>query len=605
MTSLILHYTLVAVACLAAKLYRTLWLQPDWSAVATLDAVVEDLGLHLIVLGSAGAGLWATWTPLARSLVQVTVAALGVLLVLAEAAAVITMHVTGVPLDRYLLAYVFEHVVMVGPLILTEANPVPFGLLLLASAMGIALRIRRALGESQPVVRVALGPGLAMLVAGFVLVALPPFRLPARAARALPVELAAGAWLTPVERMPPQAASPNVIPRSLDVRPLDAAPYRNIVVVALESTGVFATGLGAPGLATTPFLLELRDKSVSFERAYASVTHTSKALVAMLCGIAPYPLMEVREAEPGGIPVRCLPELLAEQGFRTIYFGSHTGSFENRVQLTHNLGFRERVLREDLDGTGFEEANYLSYEDDVLLGPTRDWLEQLGSARFLAFYLTSTAHHDYRTPSRYPLQRFSPDDEQNRYLNAVYYQDQFLRQLFDVYQTSGRAGETLFVVLGDHGEAFGEHGRFLHDAVIHDEGIRIPLLFHARGLESARRQTLVSQIDLPVTLARFVGYRVDGAGGRDLWERGAERVVHAICWYSERCLARISKHRKVVSHFDHLPPEAFEIAMDPRELRNAFGESEGDVETLAELHRWKREVLAGYDAFYALSRTSD
>jgi arylsulfatase A-like enzyme len=329
----------------------------------------------------------------------------------------------------------------------------------------------------------------------------------------------------------------------------------------------------------------------------------------MNCGIVPYLLMPVREREPDCVPVRCLPDLLREQGFQTLYFGSHVGGFESWRRLARNLGFAVTLTAEQLDTQGFEPVNYFAYEDEILLAPTRDWLARFTRARdeaaragqrrrLYAFYLTSAAHHDYRLPQRDYSERFSEDPRHDRYLNAVRYQDRFLEQLVALYREAGLYDQTLFVVVGDHGEAFGEHGRRLHDHVIYDEGIRVPLVFFGAGIEAQRHADPVSQLDLMPTLLRLTGFRLEDApqDGLDAFRRGPDDVVQASCWYSERCLARIGKQRKWISHFGHAAPEVFAIDADPLERRNLFGQDPRDADAIRALHAWKAQQLGRWPA---------
>ncbi len=78
----------------------------------------------------------------------------------------------------------------------------------------------------------------------------------------------------------------------------------------------------------------------------------------------------------------------------------------------------------------------------------------------------------------------------NRYLNSVRNQDFFLKNLFEQYKELGLYEDTVFVLVGDHGEAFGEHGRFQHDNAIYEEGIKVPLIIHdPKRFENGTRLT--------------------------------------------------------------------------------------------------------------------
>ena len=48
-----------------------------------------------------------------------------------------------------------------------------------------------------------------------------------------------------------------------------------------------------------------------------------------------------------------------------------------------------------MDKKGFAMTNYVSYEDDIMLGPSRAWLDENKDEPFMAQYLTGTGHDDY------------------------------------------------------------------------------------------------------------------------------------------------------------------------------------------------------------------
>ena len=75
---------------------------------------------------------------------------------------------------------------------------------------------------------------------------------------------------------------------------------------------------------------------------------------------------------------------------------------------------------------------------------------------------------------------------------------------------------TVFVLLGDHGQGFGEHGRNGHDNAIYEEGLRIPLLIHdpQRYKQGTRLEGPVSQLDILPTVADLLGYNDRGRAVR-------------------------------------------------------------------------------------------
>ncbi len=370
---------------------------------------------------------------------------------------------------------------------------------------------------------------------------------------------------------------------------------RNVVIVMLESTRASSVSIYNDTHETTPFLKQLASKSLVAERAYAVIPHTSKALVATLCGIEPNVTMAITEATPNGIPTNCLAKLLSKEGYETAFFQSTTESFENARQLTSNMGYETFVPLENMPTGGFEKSNYLGYEDNVMLEPGRQWLKSRKDKPFFATYLTFTPHHPYRAPVRYPHFAFSDDNAFNQYLNSVYYLDRFVENLLAQYKKLGLYDDTIFVFVGDHGEAFGEHGRYHHDNVIYEEGIHIPLIIYdPQNPQEQRVKEAVTQIDIVPTLLDMLDYNITGGAlpGLVMTDVPEERRVYSHCWFEKRCMASISKSNKFIHHFYTQPDEFFDLSVDSLETNNiASANSEPQKLYASELQTWRSDII--------------
>jgi lipoteichoic acid synthase len=391
------------------------------------------------------------------------------------------------------------------------------------------------------------------------------------------------------------------LPTDTEFVPTPQTNRRNVVIVFLESTRAESTTPYNEDLDTTPFLDALSEESLMFERAYAVVPHTSKALVASLCGVPP-PLDTAKtESEPGIIPARCLPDLLKERGYRTVFFQSATEDFERRPQLVDNMGYEDFFATQDMRKEGFEETNYFGYEDNIMLDPSREWLEENGDEPFLATYLTATGHHQYVVPQRYGKKRFVEDEEFNRYLNTMRYQDFFLMNLFAQYRDLGLYEDTIFIVLGDHGEGFDEHGLKQHDNTIYEEGLRIPFVIHQAGRWEGGEwiEPAVSELDVLPTVADLLGYRIEGGTypGASMLDPPEHRTLRASCYHVRTCLASIRDGEKYIYNYGNKADEYFDLSEDPKERHNIIeSQSEEKIEALRDdLLRWEGKVEALYE----------
>jgi phosphoglycerol transferase MdoB-like AlkP superfamily enzyme len=377
---------------------------------------------------------------------------------------------------------------------------------------------------------------------------------------------------------------------------------RNVVLIHLESTRAQSVTPYNQGIDTTPFLNELAKNSLVAERDYTTVPHTSKASVSVNCGIEPHLVQTVTEAEPGGVPAPCLPSLLKTQGYSTVFFQSSTQDFENFNGLVKTFGYDEYYPLESMSTDGFERSNYFGYEDDIMLKPSQEWLKMRGNKPFMAEYLMGTGHHDYECLGlRYGDENFSNKEPLNSYLNCLRYQDHFVQNLFDQYKKLGLYNNTIFVLYGDHGEGFGEHGLNQHDDTIYEEGLKVPLIIHAPGITDTggRTQGLSNHTDILPTVLEMLGYEVkDGEypGYSLLHPLPGDRTLDVSCWHDKACMASIQGYEKYIYHYGDQPDEIFDLSKDPHEEHDLAGEySKEELDKRREaLLAWRSSVNAGY-----------
>jgi lipoteichoic acid synthase len=399
----------------------------------------------------------------------------------------------------------------------------------------------------------------------------------------------------------------NTPPPDTGLLPTTETERRNVVLIFLESTRAQSVTPYNKDLETTPFLDELAKSSLMAERAYTVVPHTHNAITAANCGIDP-PL------DRGGVrmlsirkPHTCLADLLGEQGYNTVYFMSQRADFENSQRILENLGYKEFYSVETMDQEGFEQSNYFAYEDDIMLEPSKRWLQENRNKPLLVTYLTGAPHHDYKAPEkRYGRVQFTEDDLVNRYLNSIRNQDFFLKKLFDQYKELGLYEDTVFIVMGDHGEGFGEHDRYQHDNVPYEESLRIPLLVHdprwcgSNGCENGWRiKTPVNHLDILPTIGDLLGYRLQGeeyGGSSLLGPLYGDRTLMFSCLADNYCLASLQGTKKYIYHLDNQSEEFFDLSKDPSERENLAEERSPEEleERRSELLEWRAKLNSKY-----------
>jgi arylsulfatase A-like enzyme len=252
--------------------------------------------------------------------------------------------------------------------------------------------------------------------------------------------------------------------------------------------------------------------------------------------------------------------------------------------------------------TGYQRVNYFGFEDEIMLPSSREWLEENGDdGPFMTTYLTVTPHHNYVVPQRYGTKEYSSDPELNRYLNTVRYQDFFLEKLFEQYKEMGLYEDTVFVILGDHGEGFAEHPPLKqHDNVIYQEGLQIPLLVHdPQAPEPRRVGENVSELDVLPTVAEKLGYDVEGGEypGHSILSLPQDRTLKMSCYHERTCLASINGDEKYIYSYGNRGEEYYDLSEDPNERNNIIeGQPERKIDDLRDdLLRWEARVNDSYE----------
>lgn len=94
-----------------------------------------------------------------------------------------------------------------------------------------------------------------------------------------------------------------------------------------------------------------------------------------------------------------------------------------------------------------------------------------------------------------------------RYHRAIELMDAKLAAFCAAARSSGLLDDTLLIITSDHGEAFGEHGLYLHDASVYDTHLHVPLWIQHPGMAPATVDDVVSTKDLFGVMLAAAGQR--------------------------------------------------------------------------------------------------
>ncbi|MEE8169409.1 MAG: sulfatase [Phycisphaerae bacterium] len=399
-----------------------------------------------------------------------------------------------------------------------------------------------------------------------------------------------------------------------------------VIIYLIDTLRYDRVGVYGHSGRLTPNIDELARESVVFEHAYTAAPWTLPAVGSLFTSrfLTEHGLINKYDALPKGITP--LGRRLADAGYRCGVFGWNPFAFK---VANHDWGY-ERVayFDKETEQSGFSDAEH--------------WLEQVAGEAVHLYVHTTEPHDPFVAPDqwirRYGAVPHGVRDEVNQLMHAfrqltkvdfknkrrpgttdntarqqaamhrlaalkphvltlydahVAWADAHLGELIDALKRLGLWERSLFVLLSDHGEAFGEHGGWQHDQSLYEELTRIPLLIHFPEAAHAGRRVRapVSMVDVMPTILHHVGLAraADDCRGRDLTPLAAARRVQPNAGEPSVVSARINETKyygpaqaargdrnlamrlgayKGILNWDLEPPtlELFDLAMDPDEL---------------------------------------
>jgi len=376
-------------------------------------------------------------------------------------------------------------------------------------------------------------------------------------------------------RAPPDPGSRTTDPGSrLDLTSFRGAMRgRNVVLVALESTSARRLGLygGVPDPA--PNLSRLAAQSIVFERAYAVYPESIKGLFATLC--SRYPAFDTAPEIYAEVPCASLPGALKGAGYRTALFHSGRFMYLGMMSAIDRRGFE---IMEDAGAIGGRVDSSFGVDDASTVSRVLQWIDTVDRRTpFFVTYLPVSGHNPYVATVPGP---FRSDSDFWRYMNTLHESDAAFGALVDGLRQRRLLENTLFVVFGDHGEAFGEHpGNFAHSLFIHEENVRVPLVIAAPGAieQTVRLSRIASVIDIAPTVLDLVGLPAQSLHQGASLLPAASRMALFYTDYSIGWLGLTDGCWKYLYEVDSRRSRLFDVCSDPGETVDRAAEHKSQV----------------------------
>ena len=215
----------------------------------------------------------------------------------------------------------------------------------------------------------------------------------------------------------------------------------------------------------TPVMSRLyddREHTVAFRRAFQGGFRTAQSLSALFCGVGSLPFNVAVARDLGHVPLRCLPDLLADGGFDTRAFYASDLAYDNMLEFFRYHGVEATQaadLPQDLPrGSWRGVSDRALYEQVIRHAEAR----AVGVSRAqYNFVLTLSGHSPFSAPSDLPPEvaqrateacakspRARADDCSR--IGVIAYADHALGELLARLAASPLASRSVVVVSADH-----------------------------------------------------------------------------------------------------------------------------------------------------------
>jgi phosphoglycerol transferase MdoB-like AlkP superfamily enzyme len=296
---------------------------------------------------------------------------------------------------------------------------------------------------------------------------------------------------------------------------------QNIVILILESFGEEYIG-PYKGQSFTPFLDQLKNKSLVFKNAYANGRRSIEGIAAIMAGVPALMSEPFISSNFSTNYFLGLGTLLSPHKYSTAFFhGGHNGtmhfdSFMKSSGIENYYGSNEYNNSADDDGTwGIWDEPFLQFA-----------IKKMNSMPepFLSSVFTISSHHPFKVPDNY---KSKLPDGPLEILKTVAYTDMALAKFFESAEKEPWFKNTLFVITADHTS---KHYRTEFENDLGD--YNVPLILYHPNFKFPKMDTdmIAQQIDILPTVLDFLGIanKEKNYLGSSLFIKGDKQVVNYI-----------------------------------------------------------------------------
>ena len=349
----------------------------------------------------------------------------------------------------------------------------------------------------------------------------------------------------------------------------------NVILIVLESVAARWTSLNHGPYDSTPNLAAEASRGMVFDNFYAHIGRSSNSLASIL--LSTYPKLnfgDITEEYPR-LPGTSIATMFRDRGYRTAFVTPSDLDWAGWGTFLESRGFGSVIDHRGLPCT--EMLSSWGVEDRCAIDGMVDFIKKDPARPFFLMAWSQQTHHPYEATPGVPLLDFVREPmadsyDLGRYLNVLHETDHHIERLFETVRRAGLEQDTLVVVTGDHGQAFGApHDSYMQGRTVYEEDVNVPLLvwYPRRYRSGTRSATIGGHVDIAPTIADIAGFPAAADWqGRSLFAAG--RAPRAYFYVAEDhfTLGVREENWKYIFDLREGSEELYDLGADPTEQRN-------------------------------------
>jgi len=258
---------------------------------------------------------------------------------------------------------------------------------------------------------------------------------------------------------------------------------KNVIFLVLES--VRAKDFAAyGGDLDMPNFDKLIENSIIFKNMYSQDTRSTKAYASLDMGLFS---LTSWDSYPSKLADKyteiSLAQLANEEGYYTSHFTNGSGNYDNHERFSENRGYQTIRYRESLNISRHKANDFMllkKFEKDI----------QQNKKPFYSMLWPILNHHPYGFDFWKDRKNWLTEHPEGtnwfgkhnypRYRQSLKDIDKFIGRLVKLLKRQKLYEDTVLIIVGDHGEAFGDLHIFnvIHGNNLFEESIHVPAIVH-------------------------------------------------------------------------------------------------------------------------------